>query len=62
MKGGRLKIVSNCLINMTIRAYSLTHILCHAKSSRKHPELTDHGRPLKRGKRDTPRIEELLKN
>ncbi len=32
-------------------------ILRHAKSSWKHPELTDHDRPLnKRGKRDAPRM------
>src|SRR2546428_2406284 len=37
-------------------------ILRHAKSSWKHPELTDHDRPLnKRGKRDAPRIEEILR-
>ena len=38
-------------------------ILRHAKSSWKHPELTDHNRPLnKRGKRDAPCIGKLLKN
>ena len=38
-------------------------ILRHAKSSWKHPELTDHDRPLnKRGKRDAPRVGKLLKN
>jgi phosphohistidine phosphatase len=38
-------------------------ILRHAKSSWKDPELTDHDRPLnKRGKRDAPRIGQLLKN
>src|SRR5436309_10249617 len=38
-------------------------ILRHAKSSWKHPELSDHNRPLnKRGKRDTPLMGELLKN
>jgi phosphohistidine phosphatase len=37
-------------------------ILRHAKSSWKHPELTDHERPLnKRGKRDAPRMGELLR-
>jgi phosphohistidine phosphatase len=37
-------------------------ILRHAKSG-KHPELTDQDRPLnKQGKRDAPRIGELLKN
>ena len=38
-------------------------ILRHGKSSRKHPELTDHDRPLnKRGKRDAPRLGEILRN
>ena len=38
-------------------------ILRHAKSSWKHPELTDHDRPLnKRGKRDAPRMGEILRN
>jgi len=38
-------------------------ILRHAKSSWKHPELSDHNRPLnKRGKRDAPLMGELLKN
>ncbi|HYT44326.1 MAG TPA: histidine phosphatase family protein [Methylomirabilota bacterium] len=38
-------------------------ILRHAKSSWKHPELTDHDRPLnKRGKRDAPRIGEILRS
>ena len=38
-------------------------ILRHAKSSWKHPELTDHDRPLnKRGKRDAPQMGKLLKN
>ena len=37
-------------------------ILRHAKSSWKHPDLSDHGRPLnKRGKRDAPKIGYLLK-
>jgi phosphohistidine phosphatase len=37
-------------------------ILRHAKSSWKHPELSDHDRPLnKRGKRDAPKIGHLLK-
>ena len=37
-------------------------ILRHAKSSWKHPELSDHNRPLnKRGKNDAPRIGKLLK-
>ena len=37
-------------------------ILRHAKSSWKHPELADHDRPLnKRGKRDAPRMGQLLK-
>ena len=37
-------------------------ILRHAKSSWKHPELSDHDRPLnKRGKRDAPIIGELLR-
>ena len=36
-------------------------VLRHAKSSWKHPELDDHDRPLnKRGKRDAPRMGELL--
>jgi phosphohistidine phosphatase len=38
-------------------------ILRHAKSSWKHPELTDYDRPLnKRGKNDAPRMGKLLKN
>src|SRR6266516_4270537 len=38
-------------------------ILRHAKSSWKHPELNDHDRPLnQRGKRDAPRMGELLQN
>ena len=38
-------------------------ILRHAKSSWKHPELTDHDRPLnKRGKRDAPRMGEILRS
>jgi phosphohistidine phosphatase len=38
-------------------------ILRHGKSSWKHPELSDHDRPLnKRGKRDAPRMGKLLKN
>ena len=38
-------------------------ILRHAKSSWKHPELSDHNRPLnKRGMRDAPLIGEFLKN
>jgi phosphohistidine phosphatase len=38
-------------------------ILRHAKSSWKHPELDDHDRPLnKRGKRDAPRMGELIRN
>ena len=38
-------------------------ILRHAKSSWKHPELTDHDRPLnKRGKRDAPRMGKLLRD
>ena len=37
-------------------------ILRHAKSSWKHPELSDHNRPLsKRGKNDAPRMGNLLK-
>lgn len=37
-------------------------VLRHAKSSRKNPDLTDHDRPLnKRGKRDAPRMGQLLK-
>jgi phosphohistidine phosphatase len=37
-------------------------VLRHAKSSWKHPDLTDHERPLnKRGKRDAPSIGRLLK-
>jgi phosphohistidine phosphatase len=37
-------------------------ILRHAKSSWKEPNLQDHDRPLnKRGKRDAPRMGELLK-
>ena len=36
--------------------------LRHAKSSWSHPELSDHERPLnKRGKRDAPRMGELIK-
>jgi len=38
-------------------------ILRHAKSSWKHPKLTDHDRPLnKRGKRDAPRMGEILRS
>ena len=37
-------------------------ILRHAKSSWKHPELSDHDRPLnKRGKREAPKVGEHLK-
>ena len=37
-------------------------ILRHAKSSWKHPELSDHDRPLnKRGKHDAPLMGQLLK-
>jgi phosphohistidine phosphatase len=37
-------------------------VLRHAKSSWKHPNLSDHDRPLnKRGKRDAPRMGRLLK-
>ncbi|MGB7955227.1 MAG: histidine phosphatase family protein [Candidatus Nitrosopolaris sp.] len=37
-------------------------VLRHAKSSWKHPDLTDHERPLnKRGKRDAPSMGRLLK-
>jgi phosphohistidine phosphatase len=37
-------------------------VLRHAKSSWKHPDLTDHERPLnKRGKSDAPRMGRLLK-
>jgi len=37
-------------------------VLRHAKSSWKHPELSDHDRPLsKRGKRDAPRVGRLLR-
>jgi phosphohistidine phosphatase len=37
-------------------------VLRHAKSSWKHPDLSDHDRPLnKRGKRDAPRMGRLLK-
>ena len=37
-------------------------ILRHAKSSWKHPELSDHDRPLnKRGKHDAPLVGRLLK-
>jgi len=37
-------------------------IFRHAKSSWKHPELADHDRPLnKRGKRDAPRMGELMR-
>lgn len=36
-------------------------VLRHAKSSWKHPETSDHDRPLnKRGKRDAPRMGQLL--
>jgi phosphohistidine phosphatase len=38
-------------------------ILRHAKSSWKHPELTDHDRPLnKRGKRDASRMGKILRS
>jgi phosphohistidine phosphatase len=38
-------------------------ILRHAKSSWKHPELTDHDRPLNnRGKRDASRMGEILRS
>jgi phosphohistidine phosphatase len=38
-------------------------ILHHAKSSWKHPDVNDHDRPLgKRGKRDAPRMGDLLQN
>ena len=38
-------------------------ILRHAKSSWKHVDLQDHDRPLnKRGRRDAPRIGQLLQN
>ena len=38
-------------------------ILRHAKSSWKHPDVSDHDRPLnKRGKRDAPRMGELLQD
>ena len=38
-------------------------ILRHAKSSWKHPDVNDHDRPLnKRGKRDAPRMGELLQD
>jgi len=38
-------------------------ILRHTKTSWKHPELTDHDRPLnKRGKRDAPRMGEILRS
>ena len=38
-------------------------ILRHAKSSWKNPTLADHDRPLnKRGKRDAPRMGELLRD
>jgi phosphohistidine phosphatase len=38
-------------------------ILRHAKSSWKHPDVSDHERPLnKRGKRDAPRMGELLQD
>jgi phosphohistidine phosphatase len=38
-------------------------VLRHGKSSWKHPELTDHDRPLnKRGKRDAPRMGEILRS
>ena len=38
-------------------------VLRHGKSSWKHPELTDHDRPLnKRGKRDAPRMGKILRN
>jgi phosphohistidine phosphatase len=37
-------------------------ILRHAKSSWKHPELSDHDRPLnKRGKREAPQVGEYLR-
>ena len=37
-------------------------VLRHGKSSRKHAELSDHDRPLtKRGKRDAPRVGQLLR-
>jgi phosphohistidine phosphatase len=37
-------------------------LLRHAKSSWKHPDLSDHDRPLnKRGKRDAPRMGRILK-
>ena len=37
-------------------------VLRHAKSSWKHPELADHDRPInKRGRRDAPRMGELLR-
>ena len=37
-------------------------ILRHAKSSWKHPDLSDHDRPLnKRGKHDAPLMGRLLK-
>ena len=36
-------------------------LLRHAKSSSKLPDLADHDRPLnKRGKRDAPRMGEIL--
>lgn len=38
-------------------------ILRHAKSSWKHSELSDHDRPLnKRGKREAPRVGQLLRD
>jgi len=38
-------------------------VLRHAKSNWKQPDLNDHDRPLsKRGKRDAPRMGELLQN
>ena len=37
-------------------------VLRHAKSSHKHTDLSDHDRPLnKRGKRDAPRVGQLLR-
>jgi phosphohistidine phosphatase len=38
-------------------------LLRHAKSSWKYPDLSDHDRPLnKRGKRDAPRMGDLLRD
>jgi phosphohistidine phosphatase len=38
-------------------------ILCHAKSSWKDPDLSDHDRPLnKRGKQDAPLMGKVLKD